>query len=283
MLPICRGQISQDLTLASIGDLSYFESVNKETIKNAVLMLRDLGIVLMRKSPKPPSRTAPYLDIVEPPKRDPRLPVPAGVVPTPPPPPPSGPSISWIAIAPEYVPHDQLPPPPSIPPPDVETTMESAEATSSAMDMLQAGTSAAAAAYLAEKAEKASRSRPGHTTSSATSQSTVSPSGTTEGNTASSSASTTNYDDENEPIHDAWHNIRPNSRLWDFCENIGRFRREGKNRRDTATVAIRVLRLARMAATWVDGKGKGKGKVIKKFIPKGADEGKGLVVEKPRL
>jgi hypothetical protein len=33
-------------------------------------------------------------------------------------------------------------------------------------------------------------------------------------------------------------------RLWDFTEKIARSRREGKNRRDGATVASRVLRLA---------------------------------------
>lgn len=33
-------------------------------------------------------------------------------------------------------------------------------------------------------------------------------------------------------------------RLWDFTENIAQSRREGKNRRDGATVSTRVLRLA---------------------------------------
>jgi hypothetical protein len=47
-------------------------------------------------------------------------------------------------------------------------------------------------------------------------------------------------------------NLRPTGRLWGFCEQIGRFRREGKNRRDTSTVATRVLRLARHAVNWGD-------------------------------
>ncbi|KAI8924622.1 hypothetical protein BC831DRAFT_464859 [Entophlyctis helioformis] len=53
---------------------------------------------------------------------------------------------------------------------------------------------------------------------------------------------------------ESWYNVQPSGRLWELCEQIGRFRREGKNRRDTNTVAIRVLRLARMASLWHDGK-----------------------------
>ncbi|KAI8909511.1 acyltransferase-domain-containing protein [Gorgonomyces haynaldii] len=51
-----------------------------------------------------------------------------------------------------------------------------------------------------------------------------------------------------------WYKLRPKGRLWDFCEHIGRFRREGKNRRDTSTVATRVLRLARHAVNWGETK-----------------------------
>jgi len=35
--------------------------------------------------------------------------------------------------------------------------------------------------------------------------------------------------------------IRPEGRLWDFIEKIAQSRREGKNRRDGATVSSRVL------------------------------------------
>ncbi|GAA5814739.1 hypothetical protein MFLAVUS_008241 [Mucor flavus] len=38
----------------------------------------------------------------------------------------------------------------------------------------------------------------------------------------------------------------PRGHLWELVERIGRFRREGKNRRDNATVSTRVLRLADM-------------------------------------
>lgn len=37
--------------------------------------------------------------------------------------------------------------------------------------------------------------------------------------------------------------MAPEGRLWDFTEKIAQSRREGKNRRDGATVSTRVLRL----------------------------------------
>ena len=37
--------------------------------------------------------------------------------------------------------------------------------------------------------------------------------------------------------------LLPEGRLWDFIEKIAQSRREGKNRRDGATVSTRVLRL----------------------------------------
>ncbi|RUS23116.1 hypothetical protein BC937DRAFT_92205 [Endogone sp. FLAS-F59071] len=42
--------------------------------------------------------------------------------------------------------------------------------------------------------------------------------------------------------------IVPAGKLWDMVEKIGGFRREGKNRRDNATVSTRVLRLAELAS-----------------------------------
>ncbi|EXX75719.1 hypothetical protein RirG_039440 [Rhizophagus irregularis DAOM 197198w] len=43
--------------------------------------------------------------------------------------------------------------------------------------------------------------------------------------------------------------IEPKGKLWDLVERIGKFRREGKNRRDNATVSSRVLRLAEIVGT----------------------------------
>ncbi|KAL8677539.1 MAG: hypothetical protein Q9186_006051 [Xanthomendoza sp. 1 TL-2023] len=46
------------------------------------------------------------------------------------------------------------------------------------------------------------------------------------------------------PARDQNGSIVPEGRLWDFIEKIAKSRREGKNRRDGATVSSRVLRLA---------------------------------------
>jgi len=62
--------------------------------------------------------------------------------------------------------------------------------------------------------------------------------------------------------------LRPDGKLWDFTEKIASARREGKNRRDGATVSSRVLRLTdelgrKLFVEAVEGDkgGKGKGKV----------------------
>jgi hypothetical protein len=46
------------------------------------------------------------------------------------------------------------------------------------------------------------------------------------------------------PTRNAQGAIESKGKLWDLVEQIGKFRREGKNRRDNATVSLRVLRLA---------------------------------------
>jgi hypothetical protein len=52
------------------------------------------------------------------------------------------------------------------------------------------------------------------------------------------------------PLRDAQTGlITPEGRLWDFIENIAQSRREGKNRRDGATVSTRVLRLTETIAS----------------------------------
>ncbi|CAG8613436.1 4831_t:CDS:10, partial [Acaulospora morrowiae] len=48
------------------------------------------------------------------------------------------------------------------------------------------------------------------------------------------------------PTRNAEGAIEPRGKLWDLVENIGKFRREGKNRRDNATVSTRVLKLAEL-------------------------------------
>ncbi|GJJ70009.1 glyceronephosphate O-acyltransferase [Entomortierella parvispora] len=50
------------------------------------------------------------------------------------------------------------------------------------------------------------------------------------------------------PVRGADGHVIPNGALWDMVEHIGTFRREGKNRRDNATVSSRVLRFAEVVA-----------------------------------
>ncbi|KAK9481388.1 acyltransferase-domain-containing protein [Lipomyces japonicus] len=52
---------------------------------------------------------------------------------------------------------------------------------------------------------------------------------------------------ESDPVSNSFSRasrIRPEGRLWDYVEQISVFRREGKNRRDSASVSVRVLALA---------------------------------------
>jgi hypothetical protein len=51
--------------------------------------------------------------------------------------------------------------------------------------------------------------------------------------------------------------IVPEGRLWDFIEKIAQSRREGKNRRDGATVSTRVLRLTETIGKTLFSDGKG--------------------------
>lgn len=48
------------------------------------------------------------------------------------------------------------------------------------------------------------------------------------------------------PVRDAQRAIKAEGKLWEFCESISRSRREGKNRRDGATVRGRVLGLVEL-------------------------------------
>ena len=63
-------------------------------------------------------------------------------------------------------------------------------------------------------------------------------------------------------------NLKAEGRLWELCDRISQGRREGKNRRDGATVKTRVLRLADLVGKelWENGaddiKGVGSGKAV---------------------
>ncbi|KAI9205226.1 putative acyltransferase [Polychytrium aggregatum] len=157
-------------TLYFEGDISYFESVNKETIKNAITRLMEMGVLLCRKFIPVPGSSS----------EDNELPRPMelpSVEPTvrpnqPKTPKPALPSVkSYLAVHPNWLPPENLPP-------------------------VRLGSS----------------------------------------------------EQHLESVHDQWVRHKPAGKLWELCEHISTFRREGKNRRDTETVSMRVLRLARIAA-----------------------------------
>jgi hypothetical protein len=70
------------------------------------------------------------------------------------------------------------------------------------------------------------------------------------------------------PQRDKDGNLKAEGRLWELCERISQGRREGKNRRDGATVKTRVLRLADLVGKelWESGAddnaGGGSGKAL---------------------
>jgi len=70
------------------------------------------------------------------------------------------------------------------------------------------------------------------------------------------------------PQRDNDGNLKAEGKLWEFCELISQGRREGKNRRDGATVKTRVLRLADLVGKelWERGiddrTGSGSGKAL---------------------
>lgn len=66
------------------------------------------------------------------------------------------------------------------------------------------------------------------------------------------------------PGRDKDGNLKAEGRLWELCERISQGRREGKNRRDGATVKTRVLRLADLVGRelWESGADVGSGKTL---------------------
>ncbi|KAJ3199272.1 hypothetical protein HDU82_000582 [Entophlyctis luteolus] len=127
------------------GDLSYFEAVNGETLKNGFQRLKQMGVILFRKHKK------------------------------------GSESIPMVALCLDWCPKTPLP-----------------------------------------KAPKCGKQEK------------------TSGSLISSDVS----DSAQDCFDETWRYFVPEGRLWELCEQIGRYRREGKNRRDTATVATRVLSLA---------------------------------------
>lgn len=150
-----------------LGDVSYFEAINQETLGNAMLRLKEMGMINVFDGPKPPSERF------------------------------SGTGSRWICLSAAWTPTERLP---ELAYSDIET-------------------------HLKRKKKDHSENPWSELNMTQVSKDSV----------------PDDFGFQN------WYRIRPKGRLWDFCEAIGRFRREGKNRRDTSTVATRVLRLARHA------------------------------------
>lgn len=155
------------------GDLSYFEAINKETIKNALSRQVDMGLILLHRGQAPPLQMTPSMTAST-----------ANIQ-------------TWISVHPDWIPTYALP---SFSKADFDTLNEKQK-------------------YKIDKMPA--------------------------------------FEKKIEDTLSVWYHHRPAGILWDFCEKIGKFRREGKNRRDSQTVASRVLRLARLSRLWVfDDKGK---------------------------
>ncbi|KAJ1567240.1 hypothetical protein HK405_006649 [Cladochytrium tenue] len=216
------------------GDLSYFEAVNKETMKNAFIRLKEMGVLVYRKGPAAPGTA---IGKSKPGKSD---------------------NITWVALSLDWMPKRSLPPaPPTIsaprrifggfrpdPVPPVATTEQGSVAASTAPATLSIRhnnfdaitgqvTAAAEADASAQERRRLDPHDPEFDPSS-------------EPNESASDGKPEAETDQclEEEYFAPWSQYRPAGRLWDLCEEISRFRREGKNRRDTATVASRVLMLA---------------------------------------
>ncbi|KAJ3014148.1 UNVERIFIED_CONTAM: hypothetical protein HDU68_000404 [Siphonaria sp. JEL0065] len=155
-------------TLYYEGDLSYFEAVNTETLKNGFQRLKNMGVLLSRKR--------------------------------------GSDNVPLVALASEWCPLKPLP----------QTTFGKSDTVKESEGQSSIG---GALAYLFG-------SRPENKEGK---EALVSLDGT--------EAPADSFDEK-------WRYFSPEGRLWELCEQIGKFRREGKNRRDTATVATRVLSLA---------------------------------------
>lgn len=158
-------------TLYYQSDVSYLESLNKETLKNGISRIKELGILLTCRGTEPPhipidSTMETISDILQNYASS------------------NSGSTSWLAVSPLWVTAQDFPDPN----PCVESTVKPKEK------------------VLDEEVAQGDLS------------------------------------------FTQWSAIEPRGRLWEFCEKLGSFRREGKNRRDTATVANRVLRLASLAS-----------------------------------
>ncbi|KAJ3104187.1 hypothetical protein HDU97_009442 [Phlyctochytrium planicorne] len=207
-------------TLYYEGDLSYFEAVNKETMKNAFVRLKEMGVITYRKGPAAGSEGG------------------GG----------KSENITWVALNREWYPKQPLPTiPPQLLPKGKKGQNQSSSPTTNLEDEPKRKTAVSSFAI--------------HHNNHAVTNDRLERKRDDSDDVDHQGINVKNTDDEEEqpcPEEDMfapWHQYTPEGRLWELCEQIGRFRREGKNRRDTNTVAIRVMRLTKIASTLVHDEG----------------------------
>ncbi|KAK6098230.1 hypothetical protein MT418_002278 [Batrachochytrium dendrobatidis] len=261
-------------TLYSEGDLSYFEAVNKETLQNAIRRLMEMGVVVIRKGAHPDTGST----VLQKEAKDDGIKE-KGVK--------EG-GGSWIALSLTWMPTNSFPEPELIVEPEVLHVEEVCRVSAN-------GNAPSNVSKYAKPLRRrkwgghmegfqvfSSTQQPSNDANSESDLNTLSQ-GTSELTDkilpdldtmpisthhlkpqAQSQQHRSFYKPKASPpvesesynaLLDSWYQLKPTGKLWDLCEQIGRYRREGKNRRDTNTVAVRVLRLARIASQWTDGSG----------------------------
>ncbi|KAJ3274395.1 hypothetical protein HDV01_002999 [Terramyces sp. JEL0728] len=219
-------------TLYYEGDISYFESVNKETLGNSIARLKELGVIHLHKGLEAPAGS--HFD---------------------PSPLSTNANTVWIALAKDWIPAESLPEISSVEEDDSKRKRRNE------WDGPIGNFSIVPQKSLYDNSKSISLSH-SDSEDETSREKYKSHSSTTEieklnykSNRQINPIKIPSAEDDD---HNTWYQLRPKGRLWEFCENIGRFRREGKNRRDTSTVANRVLRLAQLASQWEGGKTKEK-------------------------
>ncbi|KAJ3000166.1 hypothetical protein HDV02_000449 [Globomyces sp. JEL0801] len=217
-------------TLYYEGDISYFESVNRETISNAIGRLKQLGCIKLHKGVEPPPEsvyeTSPHS---------------------------TNANTTWIAVAKDWIPAERLPD---------SNLRENVNERNNRKEWEGSATT------FAIDPVRVSRPKNLRNNINYYQNETDDIEKITDLSKKSPTAEIKSDAQEDDKAYIYWNELRPKGRLvgylylmiqWEFCEQIGRFRREGKNRRDTSTVANRVLRLAQFASEpSLDGKKKQK-------------------------
>eukprot|EP00842_Homolaphlyctis_polyrhiza_P000268 jgi/Hompol1/1241/HPOL_003109-RA len=262
-------------TLYYEGDLSYFEAINRDTLANAIARLREMGVIQIRKGQHPSGATASTVSAASggrtlgTDRKSATSALPTSVQA----------ATSWVALSLPWVPKTEFPKMDLEQAHNIEsfTVAQAAEAATATGQSAHSnhGDEKSNGKFVAPQWDGPLTGFPTWPPSSSDRQSVAlqTPHVSAEQETSSSGHKTAEPEPNQQQQHipspspspspskvapaddlDSWYRIKPSGRLWDLCESIGRYRREGKNRRDTNTVAIRVLRLARLASLWHDGK-----------------------------